>query len=741
MLATFLLIFWNSARVLCDFPPNLDHGRFGINIFKGIPPEEQIASGSQYLFTFSDSGNNNQGYDIPIQATTTFVAKCNAITDSTDVFWSTSSSSLERQSKSAEFGYDAQVTIGLEYSGVSAETTLRNALIFGNSAKSFKNSQQLSSGKTYTFDTSVVRSTYQYTINYDQFSDNDWTPQLKNAILGLGNGEIKDYLNFFDKFGTHGLHQVYMGQLCSSSAYMTNNLAKNCYSDYKSKTKSTFGSLLFLGVGSSTTTELASSECNYATENYFIENRECSGSLTDNHPCLGEDEQTASVDSLQPAIVDWTYKPIWDMNIPGLTASIKSEMKITAEMIYDAGIKCRNDYCNGNGYCAPNKNIWQGLGSITINDQNNFNIFWNGNICFCDDTFRGNTCDKGSLLAIDRHEWTGWKNSFDNALEFFAPDNKVICGMDSVHSNSYEDRLYQFLLCKPQLSQYATFVPEPQYIEYTYFGDHWSFSCDSDKVLRNVISYHVNSFEDRRFKFQCFKYQNTITTNCEWTDWQNTYDNPVNHFMCPIGKIMHGMESMYNTHNEDRIFKFECCELEIENEKYKYIGSVWDNNYANDYDAAFWVDGQQRSPHQIICGVHSIHDNFREDRIFKFRWCNPISNNVIVDPEPWTNNVNNWDKEFWFECPRGKFIVGFHSFHYDVTEDRRFQFYCGKFANSEEMRDEDISRWTPFLNDYDEPFTHYCGEQYGLVGVHSIHDNNREDRRYSFRCARFRVTL
>lgn len=47
---------------------------------------------------------------------------------------------------------------------------------------------------------------------------------------------------------------------------------------------------------------------------------------------------------------------------------------------------------------------------------------------------------------------------------------------------------------------------------------------------------------------------------------------------------------------------------------------------------------------------------------------------------PWDGWVNDYDKQFHFQCPEGKFIVGLLSRHNSKKEDRKFNFLCCKLG-------------------------------------------------------------
>jgi len=92
--------------------------------------------------------------------------------------------------------------------------------------------------------------------------------------------------------------------------------------------------------------------------------------------------------------------------------------------------------------------------------------------------------------------------------------------------------------------------------------------------------------------------------------------------------------------------------------------------------------------------------------------------------------VNDWDHEVDFSCPDGMFIVGVYSMHHNHYEDRRFKFRCVRFRNVSQKS----CKWTKWLNNWDRPVNFTCPDDGFLVGVNSIHHNHHEDRKFKYQC-------
>lgn len=96
--------------------------------------------------------------------------------------------------------------------------------------------------------------------------------------------------------------------------------------------------------------------------------------------------------------------------------------------------------------------------------------------------------------------------------------------------------------------------------------------------------------------------------------------------------------------------------------------------------------------------------------------------------------VNNWDDTFRFECPDGEHIANVGSMHSNHHEDRRWDYQCKKLSNSYSGSYFKNCAWSGFVNDFHEMVAFRCPDKGAITGVYSIHDNHKEDRRFSFKC-------
>ncbi|RUS79425.1 hypothetical protein EGW08_012802 [Elysia chlorotica] len=94
--------------------------------------------------------------------------------------------------------------------------------------------------------------------------------------------------------------------------------------------------------------------------------------------------------------------------------------------------------------------------------------------------------------------WTAdYVNNWDEAVSFMCPAHYAIAGVQSVNSNAHEDRRMKFKCCKPY--GYKTLGCEltPFLND---FDAELNFTMPNNKILAGWFSLHSNKYEDRRHK-------------------------------------------------------------------------------------------------------------------------------------------------------------------------------------------------------------------------------------------------
>jgi len=251
-------------------------------------------------------------------------------------------------------------------------------------------------------------------------------------------------------------------------------------------------------------------------------------------------------------------------------------------------------------------------------------------------------------------------------------------------------------------------------------------------VMTYVNAWHSNYYGDRQYTFGCQAFQYVLPTNCEWSaNWVNNWDAAFD-FKCADGKVITGIESYHDSYYEDRRWKFKCCELQADMTKYYTINqdSVW-SAYKNTWDGRLTV---WTASNRAFCGVSSYHDNYYEDRRFRFKECSP-SNGAITTGAIWYSGWTSYDQAVNLVCPGNQVLRFIDSTHDNYYEDRILNIGCQDFVGDSLA----LCFWSPYVNNWDTAFDFECPSQYVLKGISSYHDNYYEDRRWKFYCCRWQI--
>ncbi|KAI8798940.1 dermatopontin-like [Biomphalaria glabrata] len=90
--------------------------------------------------------------------------------------------------------------------------------------------------------------------------------------------------------------------------------------------------------------------------------------------------------------------------------------------------------------------------------------------------------------------------------------------------------------------------------------------------------------------------------------------------------------------------------------------------------------------------------------------------------------INLPGQPFDFQCPAGQVISRVSSVYDVLLEDRQWEFGC---------RTENVTQTcstSGYANDFGLPLSYSCPGKKVLTGIRSYHDNQIEDRRFTFRC-------
>eukprot|EP01084_Bolivina_argentea_P062101 113555_1 len=152
--------------------------------------------------------------------------------------------------------------------------------------------------------------------------------------------------------------------------------------------------------------------------------------------------------------------------------------------------------------------------------------------------------------------------------------------------------------------------------------------------------------------------------------------------------------------------------------------------YENAYDGSHTLSLGSN----FINGQYSVHDNNREDRRFKWKWCKPSGISKVYTSEVQLDTTA-YDEEFVRSCScindGHAALIYAHYTHSDSTEDRIWTFKCGIIHSSYKIVN---CGYSGYLNNYDGVLNYNCPQNGVVRSIWSKHSNSKEDRLWSFEC-------
>ncbi|CAG0899962.1 unnamed protein product [Darwinula stevensoni] len=111
-----------------------------------------------------------------------------------------------------------------------------------------------------------------------------------------------------------------------------------------------------------------------------------------------------------------------------------------------------------------------------------------------------------------------------------------ICLEQSVHHNGREDRIWSFD-CGPVETGYSA-CSQSGYVNQ--YDEPISYLCPGNGVVAGVASVHSNTAEDRRFDFKCCYLEGVFWTDCYVTSFLHDFDRPLDYSVDPGYYIVGG---------------------------------------------------------------------------------------------------------------------------------------------------------------------------------------------------------
>ncbi|KAH9491656.1 hypothetical protein Btru_030606 [Bulinus truncatus] len=134
-----------------------------------------------------------------------------------------------------------------------------------------------------------------------------------------------------------------------------------------------------------------------------------------------------------------------------------------------------------------------------------------------------------------------------------------LLALTSIHNNHHEDRIWNFTCSAPPHGAKLSTCEWSGYVNQ--YDQLVNYQCPGEGMICGIESVHDNRHEDRIWSYFCCAPIGFITHGCELTPYVNTYDNLLN-YRVPDDYILRGVDSVHDNHHEDRIFKFDVCKFD-----------------------------------------------------------------------------------------------------------------------------------------------------------------------------------
>jgi len=264
--------------------------------------------------------------------------------------------------------------------------------------------------------------------------------------------------------------------------------------------------------------------------------------------------------------------------------------------------------------------------------------------------------------------WSEYVNHWDGLLLFICPSGYAIVGFESVHNNRREDRRWKIRSC---IVHGASLKRHLWSGLVNNFDGELDYKCNSGEVMTGLYSYHDSAREDRRWNILCAKLdvenEPDYRIESSLSGYRSTYDKRLSWDAGQNGMIT-GFQSYHRNEREDRRWKFYHGYTNL-----KCYQGTW-SDYINKWDASFSFSCPFRS---VLNGVFSDNDDYYQDRRWKFKCCK-LPKNAVVVQRHFSGYMNDWDKDLDFVCHKSnEAIIAVSSYHDNYREDRRWKFQCG----------------------------------------------------------------
>eukprot|EP01084_Bolivina_argentea_P004713 8932_1 len=151
--------------------------------------------------------------------------------------------------------------------------------------------------------------------------------------------------------------------------------------------------------------------------------------------------------------------------------------------------------------------------------------------------------------------------------------NYFFSGLYSYHNNHNEDRRFKWRYCRTTgssgyIGPFQISSGKSVKLTETAYDEEWRKSCGDGDIngghaaIHGIESSHDNGKEDRKYTIYCglLDLSKHRIDNCHDSDQLNNYDGTLD-YDCPNDGVIRSIWSHHDNGKEDRIFKFECCNI------------------------------------------------------------------------------------------------------------------------------------------------------------------------------------
>ncbi|KAL9958930.1 hypothetical protein ACROYT_G036007 [Oculina patagonica] len=175
------------------------------------------------------------------------------------------------------------------------------------------------------------------------------------------------------------------------------------------------------------------------------------------------------------------------------------------------------------------------------------------------------------FCSSSRPTQLSWHNTWKQSFQAWCPSNHFISQWISYYRFCQKDRLYHFR-CRPgpARGRYVQFCSWTGYLHnptQAYFK-----GCINHGFIAGIRSIYHSASGDRMIQLRCCRsygyklgvgWRQYKKTSCINTSYINSFGQTVMNYQVPLGYILNGVGSYFNSFYKDRSWRFHVCKMSI----------------------------------------------------------------------------------------------------------------------------------------------------------------------------------